>query len=63
MRKIVSWVGICLLVLFVTAATAEAKVSAQEAAKLGKELTPLGATRAGDRAKLATSGKRWLSPR
>ncbi len=37
-----------ILALFLTIATTEAKVSPKEAARLGKELTPLGAIRAGN---------------
>jgi len=38
----------CLVVLLVTVAAVEAKVSPEEAAKLGKELTPFGAIQAGN---------------
>jgi len=50
MMKTFSWLGICLLALFMTASGVEAKGSAEEAAKLGNELTPMGATRAGNAA-------------
>jgi hypothetical protein len=46
-RTRISLVG-CLAALLLAAPALEAKVSPEEAAKLGKELTPLGAIRAGN---------------
>jgi len=48
MREIFTWLSVCTLALFLFAPAAEAKVSAEEAAKLDGELTPMGSIRAGN---------------
>jgi len=48
MIKSWTWISICIAALFLTATTAQAGVSAEEAAKLGGELTPMGAIKAGN---------------
>ena len=48
MTKTFTWLSICVLALFMSAADVTAKVSAEEAAKLGGELTPMGAEKAGN---------------
>jgi hypothetical protein len=48
MVKRLVWVCACILTLLIAAQGAQAKVTAEEAAKLTGELTPLGAIRAGN---------------